>query len=316
METHSVCTRAVSFVKSLPLISVRLLLEVHLWASSRGVFARQYVWTAADLLALIEEVAAEHAQVDGLTAEDAQAPKLESDFDPARLYLADLDGSGCANLVYVDFDRVHFWFNRSGNSWSEAQVIYGTPPVTNATAVQFGDIFGTGTTSVVWSYDFDQQHKGNYKVLDFCGGVKPYLLVEMSNNLGATTRVRYAPSTKYALEDEAKGPPWISKLSFPVQVVDKVEVIDHISKTKLVTTYKYHHGYFDGREREFRGFGRVDHFDTESFESFSPSRSPPGGGPVRQQSRAPPCLPDRDQDVVSHRYLLRPGQTILGRYPF
>ena len=30
--------------------------------------------------------------------------------------------------------------------------------------------------------------------------------------------------------------------------VDKVEVIDHISKTKLVTTYKYHHGYFDGRE--------------------------------------------------------------------
>jgi hypothetical protein len=52
-------------------------------------------------------------------------------------------------------------------------------------------------------------------------------------------------------------------------VVDKVEVIDHISKTKLVTRYKYHHGYFDGREREFRGFGRVDQLDTEVFEEFS-----------------------------------------------
>jgi RHS repeat-associated protein len=206
----------------------------------------------------------------------AQAPRLGHNFDPARLFFADLDGSGCADLVYVDFDRVHLWFNRSGNSWSEAQVIYGTPPVTNATAVQFGDIFGTGTTSVVWSYDFDQQPKGNYKVLDFCGGVKPYLLVEMSNNLGATTRVRYAASTKYALEDEANGQPWITRLPFPVQVVDKVEVIDHISKTKLVTSYKYHHGYFDGREREFRGFGRVDQFDTEAFESFRRADLHPG----------------------------------------
>ena len=93
----------------------------------------------------------------------------------------------------------------------------------------------------------------------------------MSNNMGATTRVSYAPSTKYFLEDQPDGNPWVTKLPFPVQVVDKVEVIDHICKTKLVTTYKYHHGYFDGREREFRGFGRVDQFDTETFEDFTGS---------------------------------------------
>lgn len=208
----------------------------------------------------------------------AQAPRLGHTFDPARLFLADLDGSGCADLVYVDFDRVHFWFNRSGNSWSEAQAIYGTPPVTTATAIQFADVFGTGTTALVWSYDFTQHLGGNYKVLDFCGGVKPHLLVEMSNNLGATTRVRYASSTQCCLEDEANGQPWITRLPFPVQVVDKVEVIDHIGKTKLVTTYTYHHGYFDGREREFRGFGRVDQCDTESFEGFTQSSLHQGTG--------------------------------------
>lgn len=36
-----------------------------------------------------------------------------------------------------------------------------------------------------------------------------------------------------------------------------------------LTTYKYHHGYYDGREREFRGFGRVDRYDTEEFETFA-----------------------------------------------
>ena len=197
------------------------------------------------------------------------APHLEVDFDPRRLFLADLNGTGCADLVYVDFDRVHFWFNQSGNRWSDTQTIPGTPVISDIDSVQFADVFGTGTATLVWSYDFLAQPEGNYKALDFCGGVKPYVLTEMSNNMGTTTKVRYAPSTRHFLEDQDNGVPWITKLPLPVQVVNKVEVIDHISKTKLVTTYKYHHGYFDGREREFRGFGRVDQFDSETFEDFS-----------------------------------------------
>jgi hypothetical protein len=188
----------------------------------------------------------------------ANAPRLELKFDPKRLFLADLNGNGCADLVYVDFDRVYFWFNQSGNRWSERQAIAGTPRVSDIDSIQFADVFGTGTATLLWSYDFSAQRGGNYKALDFCGGIKPYVLTEMSNNMGATTRVSYAPSTKYFLEDQANGTPWVTKLPFPVQVVNKVEVIDHLIKTKLVTTYKYHHGYFDGREREFRGFGRVD----------------------------------------------------------
>ena len=43
------------------------------------------------------------------------APHLEYNFDPKRLFMVDLDGTGCADMVYVDFDKVHFWFNQSGN---------------------------------------------------------------------------------------------------------------------------------------------------------------------------------------------------------
>ena len=69
----------------------------------------------------------------------------------------------------------------------------------------------------------------------------------------------------------------MTSLPFPVHVLEKTEVIDHVSRTKLVTTYKYHHGYYDGREREFRGFGRVDQFDTEFFGDFAGSSLHEGG---------------------------------------
>jgi len=37
----------------------------------------------------------------------SNAPRMGPDFDPRCLFLADLDGTGCADLVYVDVDHVH-----------------------------------------------------------------------------------------------------------------------------------------------------------------------------------------------------------------
>ncbi|MEO5728267.1 MAG: toxin TcdB middle/C-terminal domain-containing protein, partial [Byssovorax sp.] len=50
---------------------------------------------------------------------------------------------------------------------------------------------------------------------------------------------------------------------------ERVESYDAVSRHRFVTTYAYHHGYFDGAEREFRGFGMVEQWDTESFSRFS-----------------------------------------------
>src|SRR5262249_54360470 len=61
------------------------------------------------------------------------------------------------------------------------------------------------------------------------------------------------------------GTPWVTKLAFPVHVAECVEVFDYIGRTRLVSTYRYRHGYFDGVEREFRGFGYVEQRDAESF---------------------------------------------------
>ena len=47
------------------------------------------------------------------------------------------------------------------------------------------------------------------------------------------------------------GAPWATTLPFPVHVVERVTVRDTWRNTTFSTTYAYHHGYFDGEEREF-----------------------------------------------------------------
>lgn len=203
-------------------------------------------------------------------------PRFGYDFDPRRLFLMDVDGSGPVDMVYVEVGKVRFWFNQSGNSWSEEQVIQGTPFITDQDSLQLADMSGSGGSGILWSGDYRANGRPHYMYLDFTGGVKPNVLVEMDNNMGKTTRAQYKPSTYFYLKDREKNPyhPWVTTLPFPVQCLERVEVIDHISRTKLVTRYAYHHGYYDGREREFRGFAFVEQWDSESFEDFSHKTSP------------------------------------------
>lgn len=128
------------------------------------------------------------------------------------------------------------------------------------------------------------------RYVNLMGEGKPHLLIKTINNLGAETRVQYAPSTKFYLQDKRVGTPWITKLHFPVHVVERVETYDHIGKNRFITRYSYHHGYFDGEEREFRGFGRVDQLDTEEFAVLSQTGELPIGENVDQASHVPPVL--------------------------
>ena len=75
------------------------------------------------------------------------------------------------------------------------------------------------------------------------------------------------------------------RLPFPVHVVERVETYDRISRNRFVTRYAYHHGYFDGVEREFRGFGMVEQWDTEEFAALDARRQSPGRRPTSTPRR-------------------------------
>jgi Insecticide toxin TcdB middle/N-terminal region len=99
------------------------------------------------------------------------------------------------------------------------------------------DLLGNGTACLVWSSPLPGDARRPMRYVDLMGGQKPHLMVKTINNLGA------------------EGKPWVTRLPFPVHVVERVETYDRISRNRFVTRYAYHHGYFDGEEREFRGFG-------------------------------------------------------------
>lgn len=198
------------------------------------------------------------------------SPRFPYGYDPRRILVGDVDGDGLADIVYVDDTKVTLWINQSGNRWGDPIEINGTPPVSDMDAVRLADMLGIGTSGILWSSDASGLSREHMFFLDFTGGIKPYLLNEMNNHMGAVTRVNYEPSTRFYLKDEIRPETrWKTPLPFPVQVVSRVEVIDEISKGKLTTEYRYHHGYWDGAEREFRGFGMVEQFDTEMFEEYN-----------------------------------------------
>ena len=194
------------------------------------------------------------------------SPRFASEdmFDPRRVRFADIDGSGTTDLLYLGHDGVHVCFNRSGNAWAAPQLLAVFPGSDDLVSVQTMDLLGNGTSCLVWSSALPGEAARPLRYVDLMGSRKPHLLVRFRNNLGAETRLSYAPSTRFYLEDANAGRPWITRLPFPVQTVERVESYDWIGRSRHVTRYAYHHGFFDGEEREFRGFGMVESWDTEA----------------------------------------------------
>jgi RHS repeat-associated protein len=190
-------------------------------------------------------------------------------FENRRIRLADIDGSGTNDIIYLGHDGVRLYFNQCGNRWSEPRPLIHFPRVDNLSSVMTVDLLGNGTACMVWSSPLPADERRQVRYVDLMGGQKPHLLQSIKNNLGAQTKIQHAASTRFYLEDQAAGTPWITKLPFPVHVVERVETFDFVSRTKFASTYRYRHGYFDGTEREFRGFGFVEQRNAESFSKYS-----------------------------------------------
>jgi RHS repeat-associated protein len=187
---------------------------------------------------------------------------------PESIFFVDVDGNGLADLVYVASEIAEVWLNRSGAEWGKAWSRKGLPSFPANNPPQFVDLLGEGITGMLWSFS-------DYQYLRLTRE-KPNLLTSLTNNQGYRVRYEYKPSTEFALQ-----PPGARRrlrrpssavsgeaqwqLPFPVHVLSRVERVDEIAGSKLVSTFRYAHGYFDDEDRAFRGFGRVEQEDAEHF---------------------------------------------------
>ena len=204
------------------------------------------------------------------------APFFKDGPDRKRIFLTDIDGSGAADIVYVYPDRIEMFLNQNGNCFSDAVTIKLPTVYSHIDQLGFTDITGNGTACVVFTQMAPSPVHYYYsftgEVMDADGTskqvLKPYLLNKIKNNIGSTIEIGYCSSTKFALEAKRTGRPWVTRLRFPVQVVEQVTTTDDISGARYVNKFRYHDGYYDAVEREFCGFGYVESWDSETYESF------------------------------------------------
>ena len=208
-------------------------------------------------------------------------PLLDSldQFDARYVHLADVDGTGTTDLLYISKGKIRYYKNLSGNAWQE-EILPAALSVnaTQQTFVQTVDLLGNGTQCIVVSSSLPTQ-ENKLRYWELTSGIKPFLLSEINNNMGGITKLHYCSSTKFCMQDKLSGKPWITKLPFPVHVLETVEIIDLVGNKHFTNRYAYHHGYFDPAEREFRGFGMVEQWDSENYElPITNYESPPPAG--------------------------------------
>ncbi|MGW7678680.1 SpvB/TcaC N-terminal domain-containing protein [Shewanella sp. S23-S33] len=191
------------------------------------------------------------------------SPQFDPDtFDPARVFLADIDGSGAADLIYVNSDHFQIFLNRSGNGFDTLPCILPMPAgitYDRLDQVSFVDMNGAGTTSLVltvshmapthWCYVFSHSN--------------PYLLERVNNNMGAQTTLRYRSSAQEWLDEKQANPRSVCHLPFPMPLLSHMTSLDEVSGNTLSKSFLYRQGVYSGADREFRGFGFLQQWDTD-----------------------------------------------------
>ncbi|CAK7207849.1 hypothetical protein SEUCBS139899_010664 [Sporothrix eucalyptigena] len=240
----------------------------------------------------------------------SNAPVLEDhdSFLAERLHLIDVDGSGTADLVYMlPNGGAHLYYNLCGNSWSDALYIPAFPPVDKLASVQVVDLLGSGTSCLCWTGPSPGASDTMcLQYLDLMGSTKPHLLASYTNGMGCQVEVQYAPSTHFYLADEAELHPWETKLPFPVHCVSQFTTTDQVSGVSKVARYRYHDGFWDAQDREFRGFGMVEHYEEERFPTKGRDRFFTASSSLTKTwystgSDRPTSRPSFSPPAISHR---------------
>ena len=175
-----------------------------------------------------------------------------------EILLSDVNHDGQTDLIRVSGSWVAYYLNDgSGNFAVEGGSFHGMPETSRTKKVVMADMNGNGTADLVW---FTVDSKMSY--LDLME--QPYvgLLSHIDNGMGMVVDIAYRSSTDYMVAAKLANARWSTTLPHPVAVISEVSTRDSFEMLNAEpwesrTSYDYRDGYFDAKEREFRGFARV-----------------------------------------------------------
>jgi RHS repeat-associated protein len=185
----------------------------------------------------------------------ANSPVFPAGYRVEDVLLYDIDGDGCSDIVLIDSDKTVIWLNQSGTSFGDPIEL---PVVPYGKKTIPADFFGDGRPGLLFGGSASGESGTGYRYLQFDQSKKPYLMQKINNGMGGVHEIEYTNSTKMRMQDQTEGNMWDTQLPFSVSLVKSINEIDEISGRRTKIAIKYHKGVYDGREREFRGFGTVE----------------------------------------------------------
>jgi RHS repeat-associated protein len=182
----------------------------------------------------------------------------------AKAKLTDITGDGLADLVIEQPQpgELWYWVNLGNRTFSTRHRITGLPiPENLGVALRWADVNGNGTADLVYADSKAENRLASVDVGELAGCAPGnHLLNAITNGIGRVTTITYKPSTEYRLADAEAGKPWPDAVPFPVAVVARVDTFDSLGH-RYATEFRYHDGYYDPEEKQFRGFARVEQVD-------------------------------------------------------
>jgi hypothetical protein len=184
----------------------------------------------------------------------AGAP-IDNDDELAKHSLEDINGDGLADVVVVVGRTVKFAISRNGQGFFQVRTLTsqdleagGQIPDRQDRNVLFADMNANGSQDVVWL-----GRGGDIQYLELFP-VRPNLLTRITNGIGSVIDVAYGTSVEHIARG---GEPWDTPLPHPMLVVDRIDTWDELSEEHEVDTFAYRNGFYDGVEKQFRGYARV-----------------------------------------------------------
>ncbi len=170
---------------------------------------------------------------------------------------ADINGDALSDIVVFSGNSVRYFVNKSGNAFSSGVLLQNNNiPDSTTHSIRFADMNGNGTRDIVWI-----NASGQFTYLELFDR-RPNLLKSVHNNIGKWIEVTYGSSVHQQMRDIQAGKDWIHKFPSPYPIVEQVKTWATGPGGKQLSLQtqeiRYHNGYYDGGEKQFRGFQDVD----------------------------------------------------------
>jgi hypothetical protein len=196
----------------------------------------------------------------------ASLPFNPATFDATHIRLADLDGIGGADLLYLMPGELRVFSNLAGNRFDTTPQVVAWPDGVRHDAlcqISLADLNGLGCPSLIVSVLYEHPRHWRYDFFD----ERPSLLIYTTNNLGAQAKVRYRSSAQEWLDEKkqrrAEGRHAVSQSPLAIPLVCRQTRHDDINNSTLTRHFSYRQAYYNATERAFQGFGLILQSETE-----------------------------------------------------